>query len=105
MKEIKVGVIGFGTIGTGVVKLLQQNSSLITEKLGAKLILKSIADQNTTADRGVPLRSRRPEMSPHHPSAEGAAVLEPQLAGPLDQEKVVPVARQLVKDERAACIA
>jgi homoserine dehydrogenase len=56
MKEIKVGVVGFGTIGTGVVKLLQQNSSLITEKLGAKLILKSIADQNTTADRGVPLK-------------------------------------------------
>jgi len=56
MKEIKVGVIGFGTIGTGVVKLLQQNSALITEKLGAKLTLKGIADRNTSTDRGVSLK-------------------------------------------------
>src|SRR6266498_2123822 len=56
MKEIKVGVIGFGTIGTGVVKLLQQNSALITEKLGAKLTLKNIADRITTTDRGLALK-------------------------------------------------
>jgi len=56
MKEIKVGVVGFGTIGTGVVKLLQQNSALITEKLGAKLILKNVADRNTSSDRGVALK-------------------------------------------------
>jgi homoserine dehydrogenase len=56
MKEIKVGVVGFGTIGTGVVKLLQQNSALITEKLGAKLTLKNVADRNTSSDRGVALK-------------------------------------------------
>jgi homoserine dehydrogenase len=53
MKEIKVGLLGFGTIGTGVVKLLQKNGALIAEKLGAKLTLKNIADRNTTTDRGV----------------------------------------------------
>lgn len=53
MKEIKVGLFGFGTIGTGVVKLLQKNGALITEKLGAKLTLKNIVDRNTTSDRGV----------------------------------------------------
>ncbi len=55
MKEIKVGILGFGTIGTGVVKLLLQNSALVTEKLGAKLILKNVVDRDLTADRGVPL--------------------------------------------------
>jgi homoserine dehydrogenase len=53
MREIKVGLLGFGTIGTGVVKLLQKNGDLIAEKLGAKLTLKNIADRNTTTDRGV----------------------------------------------------
>jgi homoserine dehydrogenase len=53
MKEIKVGLFGFGTIGTGVVKLLQKNGALITEKLGAKLTLKNIVDRNTTSDRSV----------------------------------------------------
>ncbi|HET6421896.1 MAG TPA: homoserine dehydrogenase, partial [Geobacteraceae bacterium] len=55
MKEIKVGLLGFGTIGTGVVRLLQKNFSIIEEKLGARLILKSIADLDTKTDRGVSL--------------------------------------------------
>jgi len=55
MQEIKVGLLGFGTIGTGVVKLLAQNGSLIEEKLGARLVLKRIADLDTTRDRGVKL--------------------------------------------------
>jgi homoserine dehydrogenase len=53
MKEIKVGLLGFGTIGTGVVRLLSRNASIIEEKLGARLILKSIADLDTKTDRGV----------------------------------------------------
>lgn len=53
MKDINIGLIGFGTIGTGVVKLLQQNEELITKKLGARLILKKIADIDITTSRGI----------------------------------------------------
>ena len=53
MKKISIGLIGLGNIGTGVVKLLQQNEDLITQKLGAKLVLKRIADINITSPRGV----------------------------------------------------
>jgi homoserine dehydrogenase len=55
MKSINVGLLGFGTIGTGVVKLLAQNASLIEGKLGAQLHLKRIADLDITTDRGVPV--------------------------------------------------
>jgi len=53
MKEIKIGLLGFGTIGAGVVKLLNNNSSLIEEKSGARISIKSIADLDITSDRGV----------------------------------------------------
>lgn len=53
MKNISIGLIGLGNIGTGVVKLLKQNEKLIAQKLGAKLILKKIADINITSPRGV----------------------------------------------------
>ena len=53
MNEIKIGLLGFGTIGAGVVKLLHENSSLITEKTGARISIKSIADLDVTTDRGV----------------------------------------------------
>lgn len=53
MKNINIGLIGLGTIGTGVVKLLRQNEDLIIQKLGAKLVLKKIADIDITTPRGV----------------------------------------------------
>ncbi len=53
MKEIKVGLLGFGTIGTGVVKLLQNNGELLAERLGCRLRLIRIADLDITSDRGV----------------------------------------------------
>lgn len=53
MKNISIGLIGLGNIGTGVVKLLKQNEKLIAQKLGAKLILKKIADIDITSPRGV----------------------------------------------------
>lgn len=56
MREIKVGLIGFGTVGTGVVTILQKNSKLIERRMGARLILKRIADIDLKTDRGVKLK-------------------------------------------------
>jgi len=53
MKDINIGLIGFGTIGTGVVRLLKQNEDLIAKKLGAKLVMKKIADIDITSSRGI----------------------------------------------------
>jgi len=56
MKDIKVGLIGFGTVGSGVAKILQKNSRLIEKRLGARLILKRVADVDLKTDRGVKLK-------------------------------------------------
>ena len=53
MKNIYVGLIGFGTIGTGVVKLLQDSGHLVEKRLGARIVLKKIADIDTTSTRPV----------------------------------------------------
>ena len=52
---IGVGLIGFGTIGTGVVKVLRENASVIEERLGFPLRLVRIADLDLETDRGVSL--------------------------------------------------
>jgi len=52
---VRVGLIGFGTIGTGVVRLLQHNRALIRQKLGAALDLVRVADVDTKRRRGVRL--------------------------------------------------
>ena len=53
MKKIKVGLIGFGTIGTGVIKAFQNNAKLVEDRLGAKLQLLKIADLDITTNRGI----------------------------------------------------
>jgi len=53
MKEIKVGLLGFGTIGVGVVKVFQQNAELMAQRLGTSVRLVRIADLDITTDRGV----------------------------------------------------
>jgi len=55
MKKITLGMIGFGTIGSGVVKLLRENGGLIERRLGARLFLKKIADLDITTPRVVPV--------------------------------------------------
>jgi homoserine dehydrogenase len=56
MREIKVGLIGFGTVGSGVVRILQKNSRLIEKRMGAKLAVKRIADIDLKTDRGVKVK-------------------------------------------------
>jgi len=53
MKKINVGLLGCGTVGTGVAKILMENKDLITSRVGAILNLKSVADIDITSDRGL----------------------------------------------------
>lgn len=53
MKEIGVGLLGFGTVGAGVVETLQRNGDLLAERIGVKLVLRRIADVDLDRDRGV----------------------------------------------------
>ncbi|OGP23709.1 MAG: homoserine dehydrogenase [Deltaproteobacteria bacterium GWB2_55_19] len=53
--RIYAGLIGFGTVGTGVVKVLKDNAALIKDRLGCELVLKRVADKDVSRDRGVKL--------------------------------------------------
>jgi homoserine dehydrogenase len=53
MKKIKIGLLGCGTVGTGVAKILIENKELISSRVGASLVLKRVADIDIKRDRGV----------------------------------------------------
>lgn len=59
MRGVQIGLIGFGTVGSGVVKVLEQNGALIERRLGRPLVLKRIADLDLHTDRGVCLDATR----------------------------------------------
>ena len=53
MKGINVGLLGCGTVGTGVAKILLENRDLIFSRVGALLNLKYVADIDTKTHRGI----------------------------------------------------
>ena len=54
-KRVAVGLIGFGTVGSGVAKILLENAGLIRRRVGVPVELIRIADLDITRDRGVRL--------------------------------------------------
>ncbi|MBN2811923.1 MAG: homoserine dehydrogenase [Spirochaetales bacterium] len=55
MSDIVIGVIGFGTVGTGVAKILLNDRAMLEERAGCKIVLKRIADLDVSSDRGLAL--------------------------------------------------
>ena len=53
MKQIGVGILGFGTVGAGVADGLLKHREVMAERLDVDIVLKKIADLDITADRGV----------------------------------------------------
>ena len=53
MDVIKVGLLGFGTIGAGVAKILLEKADMIERANGKRIELVKICDKDLTSDRGV----------------------------------------------------
>jgi len=52
--EISIGLLGLGTVGAGVVKLLERNQQSIRKRLGCGLRIGAIAVRNASRKRDVP---------------------------------------------------
>ena len=53
MKKINIGLIGFGNIGSGVVKILREKRTLLSAKIGLDINIRKICDQDITSKRNV----------------------------------------------------
>ena len=53
MKEIGVGILGFGTVGAGVADGLLKHREVMAARIGVDIALRRIADLDITTDRGV----------------------------------------------------
>ena len=95
-REVGIGLIGFGTIGRGVVRVLGQNAAVISERLGARLRLVRIADLDTETDRGVDLEGI------HFDSDAKALIADPAVDIVVELIGGTGAARALVADAIAA---
>ncbi len=55
MRKVNVGLLGFGTVGAGVVKILIEDRELVSSRAGVDIFLKAVADIDIESDRGISL--------------------------------------------------
>ena len=55
ISRVGVGIIGLGTVGTGVAKILLESTALISRRVGVPIEIVRIADLDVTRDRGLTL--------------------------------------------------
>ena len=63
MKAINIGLLGLGTIGAGVAKVLSSHHEALEEKIGAPVVLSAIADLDITSPRSGLILSDLPLSS------------------------------------------
>ncbi|HXH09240.1 MAG TPA: homoserine dehydrogenase [Alphaproteobacteria bacterium] len=53
MQSVTLGILGLGTVGSGVVKILQQNAEVLERRVGIPLRIKRIAVRDLRAKRAI----------------------------------------------------
>lgn len=51
MKKINVGIIGYGNVGCGVIKILRERKSFLSQKIGSEINIKKICDKDIVTPR------------------------------------------------------
>ena len=55
MKKINIGLIGFGNVGSGVIKILRERKAFLSDKIGLEFNIKRVCDKDTGSKRNVRL--------------------------------------------------
>lgn len=53
MKRINVGLVGFGNVGCGLIKILRDKKTFLSNKIGFQINLKKICDKDIVSKRSV----------------------------------------------------
>jgi len=60
MRAINIGLLGLGTVGAGVTRVLTSHSEELEEKIGAPIVLKAITDRDISSPRSDLVLSELP---------------------------------------------
>lgn len=61
-EQINIGVIGFGTVGVGAVRLLESNADWIAQRVGSRVVVKKVVDVDWERARAYAVR---PDQQSH----------------------------------------
>ena len=92
MKQIGVGILGFGTVGAGVADGLLRHREVMARRLGVDIVLRKVADLDITTDRGVAVPAEALTTD------AGAVVADKEIGIVVETIGGTGIARKLVLD-------
>ena len=51
-KPLRLGIAGLGTVGVGVIKIIQNKLSLLEARTGRQILISAVTAKSKTKDRG-----------------------------------------------------
>ena len=63
-KPLRLGIAGLGTVGVGVIKIIQNKLSLLEARTGKQILISAVTAKSKTKDRGIDLSSYQWEKDP-----------------------------------------
>ncbi len=84
MKTIDIGLLGLGTVGSGVVRLLQENAGRLERKIGARLRIRRIAVRDPARARPVAVDARLLTANAAEVVADPAIQIVVEVMGGID---------------------
>ena len=63
-QPLKLGIAGLGTVGTGVVKIVQKHAALLEHRTGRKIVITAVSARSRTKNRDVDLSAYAWEDDP-----------------------------------------
>ena len=55
-EPLRLGVAGLGTVGTGVVRIVRQQSALLEARTGRPITISAVSARDPSKDRGIPIK-------------------------------------------------
>ena len=63
-KPLRLGIAGLGTVGVGVIKIIQNKLSLLESRTGKQILISAVTAKSKTKERGIDLSSYKWETDP-----------------------------------------
>lgn len=105
--RLRIGVAGLGTVGAGVVRLLQEHPDLLARRAGQPLAITAVSARDRSRDRGVDLSDMAWFDDPAELAANGDVDVVVELIGGSDGiakrvcEKAIANGKQVVTANKA----
>ncbi|WP_458121465.1 homoserine dehydrogenase [Paenibacillus sp. Z6-24] len=87
MKPVKVGLLGLGTVGTGVVRIVEGNQQDLNSQVGSSIVIEKIAVRSADKVRNVEIDAAKLTIDPWEVIRDPEIDVIVEVMGGIDQTK------------------